>query len=245
MKPLSRFTIIPALFFVFLFMGVVPQITANAATGNSPTKQTSTTTKQPTLKNGTVPTIPTVTSDQVTARRRDIQTEKDALQKLQREIKATKKNRDQELAGLQNATVTETTLEQARLAMESTRVNIQSILLDINHVQRQAENLQTALVDLQHQIDSFAGKKQTEHIAALQQRILLIRSQVFCQIQGNVCHMGCLERNRHRRTISPARHLHQGDTAWKQPGSGDNCRRTQTDNTSREHSTNIGRTDND
>lgn len=175
MKPLSRFTI-PALFFVFLFMGVVPQITANAATGNSPTKQTSTTTKQPTLKNGTVPTIPTVTSDQVTARRRDIQTEKDALQKLQREIKAIKNNRDRELAGLQNATATETTLEQARLAMESTRVNIQSILLDINHVQRQAENLQTALVDLQHQIDSFAGKKRTEHIAALQQRILLIRS---------------------------------------------------------------------
>ncbi len=174
MKRLSRFTV-PSLFFVFLFMGVVPQTAANAATGNSPTKQTSTTTKQPASKDEAVPTIPIVNADQVTARRRDIQTEKNALKKLKSEVKATKNNRDQELAGLQNATVTETTLEQARLAMESTKVNIQSILLDINHVQQQSENLQSALVDLQHQIDSFTDK-QDEHIAALQSRILLTRS---------------------------------------------------------------------
>ncbi len=174
MKRLSRFTI-PSLFFVFLLMGVVSQTAANAASGNSPTKQTPTTTKQPATKNETVSTIPPVNADQVAARRRDIQTEKDALQKLQSEVEATKKNRDQKLTGLQNATVTETSLEQARLAMESTRVNIQSILLDVSHVQQQAGNLQSALVDLQHQIDSFTGK-QDEHIAAIQHRILLIKS---------------------------------------------------------------------
>ena len=174
MKRLSRFTV-SSLFFVFLFVGVVPQSAANAATGNSPTKQTPSSTKQPATKTEAVPTIPPVTADQVTARRRDIQTEKNALEKLQSEVKATKKNRDRKLAELQNATVTETMLEQSRLAMESTRVNIQSILLDINHIQQQSENLQSALVDLQHQIDSFTDK-QDEHIAALQSRILLTRS---------------------------------------------------------------------
>jgi len=134
MKHLSRFTV-PSLFFVFLFMGVVPQTAANAATDNSPTKQTSTTARQQETKAEAAPAIPSVNADQVTARRRDIQTEKNALKKLQTEVKATKTNRDRKLAELQNATVTETMLEQARLAMESARVNIQSILLDINHVQ--------------------------------------------------------------------------------------------------------------
>ena len=174
MQRLSGFTI-SALFFVFLSIGIVQKTTANAATGNSPIRP-ALTTSQPTLKTETGPTMPTITADQIAARRRDIETEKNTLQKLEGEIKTTRKNRDQELAKLQNATVTETTLEQARLAMEATRVNIQSILLDINHVQQQTKNLQTALVNLQHQIDSFTGKKQSEHIAALQQRILLIKS---------------------------------------------------------------------
>jgi len=90
MKRLSRFTI-PSLFFIFLFMGVVPQTTANAATGNSQTKQTSTTIKQPAMKDEAVTTIPTVSADQVTAHRRNIQTEKDALQKLQNEMKTQAK----------------------------------------------------------------------------------------------------------------------------------------------------------
>ncbi len=174
MKRLSRFST-PSLFFVFLLMGFVLQTVANAATGSSPAKQTPATTKQPAPKDEAVPAIPSVNPDQVTARRRDIQTEKNALEKLQREVKATKNKRDQKLAELQNTTITETMLEQARLAVESTRVNIQSILLDINHVQQQVENLQAALVDLQHQIDSTTDK-QDEHIAALQSRILLTRS---------------------------------------------------------------------
>jgi len=120
MKRLSGLTI-PALFLIFLFLiGIVPQNAASAVTGDSPTRQTSTGIKQPALIDEAVSTIPTVTADQITARRRDIQTEKDAFPKLQKEIKATKKNRDQELTKLQNATVTEATLEQARLVMEST-----------------------------------------------------------------------------------------------------------------------------
>jgi len=175
MKNLFSFTS-PSLLFVFLLMGiVVPQIVTSAAAGSSPAKQTPTTAKQPVPGNNTVPTIPSVNADQVAARRRHIQTEKDAIQKLQSEVKATKKNRDQQLAGLQNAAVTDTTLEQARLATESIRVNIQSLLLDINHVRQQSENLQTALVDLQHRIDSSAGK-QEQHIAALQQQMLHIKS---------------------------------------------------------------------
>ncbi len=176
MQRLSGFTI-SALFFVFLSIGIVQKTTANAATGNSPIRP-ALTTSQPTLKTETGPTMPTITADQIAARRRDIEAEKNALQKLESEIKTTRKSRDQELAKLQKVSVTETTLEQARLAMEATRVNIQSILLDINHVQQQTKNLQTALVDLQHQIDSFTGKKQSEHITALQQRILLIKSLV-------------------------------------------------------------------
>ncbi len=174
MKCLSRFTI-PSLVLIILLMGSVPLISANAAAGNSPIKQAPTAPKQPTPKTEAVPIIPSVNADQATARRRDIQTEKDALQKLESEVETTKQNRDKELAGLQNTAVTETTLEQARLAMESTRVNIQSILLDINHVKQQTESLQSALADLQHQIHSFTGK-QDGQIAALQHRILLIKS---------------------------------------------------------------------
>lgn len=174
MKSFSRFTI-PFFLLVFLLMGIMPQIAANAAAGNNPTKQTPTAPKQPTSKTEDVQTIPSVNADQVAARRRDIQTEKDTLQKLKSEVETTKQNRDRKLAGLQNATVTETTLEQARLAMESTKVNIQSILLDINHVQRQAENLQSALVELQRQMNSFTGN-QGAQITALQDRILLIKS---------------------------------------------------------------------
>lgn len=121
--------------------------------------------------------FPAVTAGQITARRQDIDTEKKTLEKLKNTIAREKDDRDNKLAQLQNETVSETMLEQARLVMESTKVNIQSTNLDLNNEKKQIQTLQTGISNLQHAIDAQKNNpKEQSRQTRLNKQLIMARS---------------------------------------------------------------------
>ncbi len=113
---------------VFLLVG----ITASMALSAPSSKTAPMAAKQSTTPSSTS-TLPAIKTERLSVLRQAILTEKDLIEKLQTEVTSQKNSRDKDLAQLQNKTVTETMLKQARLAVEATRVNIQFLNLDLSN----------------------------------------------------------------------------------------------------------------
>ncbi|HEB68136.1 MAG TPA: mechanosensitive ion channel [Desulfobulbus sp.] len=128
----------------------------------------------PSRATDTTAKLPTISQEQISTLKESIRSEKTKLEKLKQDITTQKKDRDRQLAGLQNKTVNETTLEQARLAMESAKVNVQSAALDLANQKKQLQALQAGLVDLQHQIDQVKSKQNSQdQLTTLQQQLAM------------------------------------------------------------------------
>ncbi len=154
-----------------------------------------------TMPADTASKLPIISQEQISALQKSISSEKSELEKLKREIAAQKKDRDHQLAGLQNEIVNETTLEQARLAMESAKVNVQSAALDLANEKQQIQALQTRLLDLQHQIDALKSQQNPQNqLTTLQQEmamanIILALEQKYSQLLAD--HLDQLQQKKH------------------------------------------------
>ena len=128
----------------------------------------------PAMATDTVSKIPSISQERISALQKSIRSEKTQLEKLKKDITGQKKDRDRQLAGLQNKIVNETTLEQARLAMESAKVNVQSAALDLANEKQQVQVLQTKLLDFQHQIDTIKSQHNSQdQLTTLEQQMAM------------------------------------------------------------------------
>ncbi len=132
-------------------------------------------------------------TERLSALRQNIHTEKGLIAKLKAEVASRKKTRDKDLAQLQNKTVSETMLEQARLAVESTRVNIQSIKLDLNNEKKKIQNLQTEILTPRHTLVAPKGtaeaQSQTDRLT-MAKSLLALESQYIDLL---TTHLGLLQ----------------------------------------------------
>ncbi len=142
--------------------------------------------------------ILTISADRLDARRKNLDSERKTVEELTAEVRERKKKRDRKLALLQNATVTETTLEQARLAMESAKVNVQSASLDLANEKQQVQTLQDDIITLQHQIDAIKDKQKNQtRLAELQKQTALAKSLLPIDLEYTqllATHLGLLQK---------------------------------------------------
>ncbi len=115
---------------------------------------------------------PSQTSDYIQLRQEMLKREKDALDKLQKDITARKKNRDKKLSDLQHNRVTDEMLEETRLAMEAARVNVESAKLDLSSEQRKVALLQAQIQDSKSHLSTLKNKKGSKaEVAALTKKL--------------------------------------------------------------------------